>query len=141
MQKYVLGFVFTNDGRRVVLIRKQKPIEQAGLLNGVGGKVEPGEKDEAAMIREFREEAGVELLDGWRHYATMGGPGWSCAVFSNFDTTAFARASTQEVENIEKHHLHTLVVQTTMPSLRWLIPLALDANSHGMPFALIAYAQ
>src|SRR5690349_13991679 len=41
-QAYALGFLFDGTGR-VVLIRKRRPAWQAGLLNGVGGKVEPGE--------------------------------------------------------------------------------------------------
>lgn len=43
----------------VALIKKIKPKELNGLLNGVGGKLEPGEDPVAAMIREFREETGV----------------------------------------------------------------------------------
>jgi len=32
-----------------------------GKYNGLGGKVEPGEDAAAAMIREIREEAGIEV--------------------------------------------------------------------------------
>lgn len=59
MQKYVVGFAFNRDMTQVVLINKERPSWQKGLLNGVGGKVEPGESYIAAMVREFQEETGV----------------------------------------------------------------------------------
>lgn len=63
MQDYVLGFAFDTHGEHLVLIRKARPIWQAGRLNGVGGKVEPGESNILAMVREFREETGVATQD------------------------------------------------------------------------------
>lgn len=101
MIRYVVGFAIDEDpaGSRVLLIRKAKPEWQAGLLNGVGGKIErvckdcygwkgeythdpethvhdPGtERDEApvaAMVREFHEETGRRLHAGlWRPVATI----------------------------------------------------------------------
>lgn len=67
---YVLGFVFSEHKKMVLLIEKKRPAWQAGKLNGIGGKVEPGESPLAAMVREAREETGLEITD-WRHYATM----------------------------------------------------------------------
>jgi 8-oxo-dGTP diphosphatase len=46
---------------QLVLIEKQRPEWQAGKCNGVGGKIEPGETDHDAMVREFREETGKEI--------------------------------------------------------------------------------
>jgi 8-oxo-dGTP diphosphatase len=43
MQTYACGFLFSLDRTRVLLIRKRRPAWQAGRLNGVGGKIEPGE--------------------------------------------------------------------------------------------------
>lgn len=79
MQEYVAGFLFRQKGNgifqcegiiEVALIRKIKPEWQNGLLNGIGGKIEPGEYPLGAMIREFQEEAGLYILD-WQHFATM----------------------------------------------------------------------
>ncbi len=61
MQLFVCGFCFDENRKRVVLIEKSQPAWQAGRLNGVGGKVEPGESVADAMTREFKEEAGVRL--------------------------------------------------------------------------------
>ena len=57
--RYVVGFVFCQEA--VLLIRKARPKWQAGKLNGVGGKIEPGELPLAAMVRECREESGLEI--------------------------------------------------------------------------------
>jgi 8-oxo-dGTP diphosphatase len=63
---YVLGFAFTPEADKVVLIRKKHPAWQAGLLNGVGGKVEKDELHVDAMVREFYEETGVLIsADQW----------------------------------------------------------------------------
>ena len=50
--RYVAGFMFDSSYENVLLIRKTKPKWQEGLLNGVGGKIEPGEKELDAMKRE-----------------------------------------------------------------------------------------
>ncbi len=39
MKLYVVGFMFTEDEKQVVLIEKKRPEWQAGKLNGVGGKI------------------------------------------------------------------------------------------------------
>lgn len=59
MKEYVVGLAFNREADRVALIRKNRPDWQAGKLNGIGGKVEPGETPEQALTREYREEAGV----------------------------------------------------------------------------------
>src|SRR5690606_21087500 len=69
------GFVFTEDRREVVLVRKNRPAWQAGFLNGVGGKVERGEVPVAAMAREFAEEAGVSVdPSAWDELCTVTWP-------------------------------------------------------------------
>lgn len=61
MTSYVLGFMFNHDATHVVLIKKNKPAFMAGLLNGVGGKIEIDETPCEAMRREFEEEAGFSV--------------------------------------------------------------------------------
>lgn len=55
-KEYVVGFVFDEDFSHVLMIDRSKDPYQ-GLMNGIGGKVEPGEAPLTAMIREFNEEA------------------------------------------------------------------------------------
>ncbi|MFP4590942.1 MAG: 8-oxo-dGTP diphosphatase [Halobacteriales archaeon] len=50
------------DGDRVLLIEKQRGLG-AGLYNGPGGKIEPGETPREAIEREVREEVGIAVTD------------------------------------------------------------------------------
>lgn len=72
---FVVGYMRESLSNRVIMVRKTKPAFQAGLLNGVGGKVDhwvdgfPGRRETPleAMVREFREETGIETTpDEWR---------------------------------------------------------------------------
>ena len=53
-------------GGRVLACRRTSPAHLAGLWEFPGGKVEPGETDEQALVRELREELGVESEVGGR---------------------------------------------------------------------------
>lgn len=51
---------------RVLLARRTRPAELAGLWELPGGKAEPGETVEEALVRELREELGIEVRGGER---------------------------------------------------------------------------
>jgi 8-oxo-dGTP diphosphatase len=93
------------DGDRLLAARRREPPELAGGWELPGGKVDPGESDEQALVRECREELGVliRLLD------RVGGD-WPMG------TTAMLRVWTAEVvdgtpQPLEDHS-----------ELRWLEP-------------------
>ncbi|MEU3251873.1 NUDIX domain-containing protein [Streptomyces sp. NPDC006997] len=54
------------DGVRLLAARRSAPPETAGRWELPGGKVEPGEALEAALVRELREELGVDAETGER---------------------------------------------------------------------------
>ena len=58
-----LGFVLSEDRRSVLMIhRTRRPTDDAfGKYNGLGGKREDDEDAATGMIREIREEAGIEV--------------------------------------------------------------------------------
>lgn len=49
------------DGDRLLAARRSLPAHLAGGWELPGGKVDPGETDEEALLRECREELGVEV--------------------------------------------------------------------------------
>lgn len=78
--RYVLGFALASQKELVLLVKKQRgPSVNIGKWNGVGGKVEPGEKPLAAMIREFREETGADA--DWEYFGQFIGIGWVVDLF------------------------------------------------------------
>jgi 8-oxo-dGTP diphosphatase len=52
--------------RKVLACERSAPPEVAGRWEFPGGKVEPGESDEAALVRECAEELGVRVAVGAR---------------------------------------------------------------------------
>ena len=61
----VVGAALLRDGR-VLASRRTEPPRLAGLWEFPGGKVEPGETDRQALVRELQEELRVEVEVGER---------------------------------------------------------------------------
>ncbi len=59
----VLGYILSPDRRSVLLVHRvsRAQDEQFGKYNGLGGRMERDEDVATAMIREVREEAGIEV--------------------------------------------------------------------------------
>lgn len=128
---YVLGFMFSHDKQRVALIKKEKPEWQRGKLNGIGGKIEEGESPVEAMVREFREEGGVDTPPAqWLQYCIMGCPTgddpWQVYCFTTIGDVDHLHTVTSEKITLE----YTICVRPfepkTVENLSWLVPLALD---------------
>jgi 8-oxo-dGTP diphosphatase len=61
----VVGAAIVRGGR-VLAARRTRPAETAGRWEFPGGKVEPAESPDAALVREVREELGCAVsVDRW----------------------------------------------------------------------------
>jgi 8-oxo-dGTP diphosphatase len=57
----VVGAIIVHDGR-VLACRRRAGKTAAGLWEFPGGKVEPGESPQDALVREIREELAVDIV-------------------------------------------------------------------------------
>ncbi|MEU3395413.1 (deoxy)nucleoside triphosphate pyrophosphohydrolase [Streptomyces filamentosus] len=98
------------DRGRLLAARRSAPADLAGRWELPGGKVEPGERPEDALVRELREELGVEAEPGERIPGEWPlKPGYVLRVWS-------ARLLSGAPLPLEDHD-----------ELRWLAPGELDA--------------
>lgn len=63
--RVVVGAAIVADGR-LLAAQRAGPPEMAGGWELPGGKVDPGESDLEALVRECREELGVDIAAGAR---------------------------------------------------------------------------
>lgn len=124
MTHYCLGFLFDAPGDVVALIRKVKPEWMAGKWNGVGGKVEPGENANHAMVREFEEETGVSIPpSAWSQITCVVSPRSHISVYAAFDERVW-RVQTKTSEPVRIFPVLALP-PVAIPNINWLIPMAL----------------
>lgn len=122
-----LGFVFTPDFEQVLLILKNRPDFAAGKYNGVGGKHEPDETDQACTSREVWEEAGIKIAeDAWTTVAHIEWVGWDGGVLATVWGGNPSKVTSKTDEPVSWHSLSDLPANC-MTNLYWLIPLAKDA--------------
>jgi 8-oxo-dGTP diphosphatase len=57
----VVAAALADEGGRILLQQRPEGTAMAGLWEFPGGKVEEGERPEAALARELREELGIEV--------------------------------------------------------------------------------
>lgn len=132
---YCLGFAFTDNDNFVVLIRKNKPAWQKGLLNGVGGKVEANELAHEAMVREFREETGI-THNHWARFTIMNFD-WKSVPDAQVHcfTTRLPKGHDNLTQMTEEQvglysRIDVRNHPKVIPNLRWLIPMAFHALDH-----------
>lgn len=148
MTRYVLGFAFDGLRQNVLLIEKTGPAWQAGRVNGIGGKIEPGDRNaHAAMQREFREETGLNTpADAWHKFAIMESPLWEISCFATLGINlgnARAPKGAEQPQIISVDVIRSGAHIQPLSNLPWLVSLALDAGEiHGRPeIAHIRYAS
>ena len=81
-----VGAVIKDEAGRLLLIRRGHEPGK-GLWSIPGGRIEPGESDEAALVREVREETGLVVTAG-HLIGTVRRPGGPGRVFDIRDYAA-----------------------------------------------------
>lgn len=122
MQKYVLGFAFSKDLSKVLLINKSKPEWQAGFKNGIGGKVEQGELLPFAMSREFFEETGIQSVPiQWVALGSFGSDNFKVKVYctKELDIDKFKQMEDEKPEIVDSTFFYQ---EKSLPNLTVLIP-------------------
>jgi 8-oxo-dGTP diphosphatase len=170
MTAYVCGFAFDHL-QRVVLLRKTKPKWQAGLLNGLGGKIDdidiPAEHKAAseimdlpvnmltgsrnAMAREFKEECGLDISPArWVRFHREQWPNSNVVEFFACQLNEFNEVptSTTEEEIIVLRWRHAtpleLAERQMMYNLPYLIPMAychLNGDPGNLPYHALTQAS
>lgn len=143
IQHYVLGLLFRSCYSGVVLIEKTKPEWQAGCLNGIGGKIEPGENARVAMVREYKEETGVDTDNlQWIPFCEMSGDQFVVECFTSIDTESFECSTTNEEERIIKvDPVNFPNAYKCVPHLQWLIKMAMDVHTGDRFFSTVRYSE
>jgi 8-oxo-dGTP diphosphatase len=126
-QDYVVGFAFSADKSKVVLIRKNRPAWQAGKLNGPGGKIEHGETPHEAMCREFAEECGVETTpEDWHYFTKIVGDKGDVFFYRMFDDKALNAITKLDEDVVIVDTDLNYLQKDGLSNIVWLIAIALD---------------
>jgi len=135
--EYVVGFCIDLAQGQVLLVKKNRPEFQKGKWNGIGGKIEPGEQPIDAMVREFREEAGIQTAPiDWIHTITLTGnndqadSGKPFRVYYYKMGRIYPPHESQMTDEVVsyKSYMRGLWDLPTLPNLRWIFPLQLSEN-------------
>jgi 8-oxo-dGTP diphosphatase len=123
--RYVLALLFTANRRQVVLMRRMRPLWQAGRVNALGGRPGDGESPGDAARREVREESGVDVKE-WTEVLVWDDAEYRMHVMRAVSELAGA-ARTMEDQEVFLADVESLPANV-IDNLRWLVPLALDAD-------------
>ena len=115
MQYYVLAFIFNESKTKIGLIRKDRPIEQVGKLNGIGGKIDDDETPEDAVQREVKEETTLFLdRQSFQKFDYFGGDWGGVYCFKSFikdEDFNKMRSSPNETEIFESHDIVNILTK------------------------------
>jgi 8-oxo-dGTP pyrophosphatase MutT (NUDIX family) len=121
---YVCGFLFDSQYDFVALVKKSKPDWQVGLLNGIGGKMEPMDRDtKETMEREFHEETQV-IFTKWVPFLTLHVPEIEVQFFTGRADKRYRLVGLED-EPVGWYQTNPTFRPAAVPNLQWLIPMAM----------------
>lgn len=126
IEQVSIGFLFSEDSKYVSLMKRNFPeFDNEILLTGIGGHVDEDESYGEAMVREFKEEAGL-LIDSWKPFAYLQrGTSLQVNFYKAFSDKIF------EITNKEKdmarfYPVEQLHIFKSYPNVKYLVYSALD---------------
>lgn len=127
-QHYVLGLAINKARNKILLMDKQTPAWQKGLLNAVGGKIEFQETPLAAMVREFREETDLKTIESdWLELGFQENEHFKLFVFYTFTDDIFNAVTTTH-ETVRVHDINIEQLRTAgVDNLFMMVEAALKA--------------
>lgn len=126
MTAYTVGFIFDKALEHVLLIHKTRPAWQVGKVNGLGGKIEPGEDMYDCITREIREESALETKkDQWVFIGNISSDTVSLDVLGYVYEGSLEDAQTVEDEVVAWFPVASLP-SNIISNLSWLIPMTID---------------
>lgn len=139
-RRYAVGFVFNEVFDQVVLIRKNRPTWQAGLLNGLGGKHEAPEAIEDTVAREVEEEAGIPttgrqwaeflVLNEYEHHDLVAVVHFFWISIGDPQDLVTPGLTDEEVGYYRVEDLADAGRLRTTPNLPWLLRMAIDTATN-----------
>ena len=129
--RYVVGFQFSKEGSRVALVKKNRPACQAGLWNGIGGRVEEGQAPGDVMVSKFAKETGVAQMGiVWQPFMTLVTRDNNLVYYYASFTDQVELVSTATDELVSIHHVSVLpaMVDRLVSDVPWQIAMALSVG-------------
>ena len=128
-----LGYVLSPDRKNVLMTYRvfRSDDEQFGKYNGIGGHAEPEEDVATCMIREAREEAGIEItkmnLRGTVNWTNFGpkGEDWLAFIFLITEYHGTPAASSNEGP-LQWVPVTDIMKLPMWPGDRYFLPLVFD---------------
>lgn len=129
IQEYCNGFMICPQTKQILVIRKNRPLFQAGKLNGIGGKIEKSETPLAAMVREFREESGIwTTVKDWEPTVILRGSDFVVHFFRTLvQKFPVYRSITDEQVSVVAYE-HLMIPGVALENMQWILPLQFSAG-------------
>jgi 8-oxo-dGTP diphosphatase len=129
--KFVVGFAFSKTSNKYLLVEKLRPKWQEGCLNGIGGKIEPGELPMDAMDRECLEETGL-ILSPWTPRGVMKSTNndsneFKCYIYY-VETDLIFGFKQLEDEKLGLYTMETALSKPHVANLEYLLPFGMCSD-------------
>lgn len=112
---------------------------RGGKYNGIGGKIEPGERSLDCVVRETLEETGLKTnAEQWTYVGEIKSKEWSVDIYTTIYKGETIDATTITDEQISWFETNNLPLNV-IGNLKWLIPQAVYKLTHSEFDSCTAY--